>query len=157
MIAVARIDPDGVVIAVREALHLRPRLPAVDRLEERRASLIRDVGVLGIDADLAVVHRAIHRVRQEPPRLPTIVRPPDSRLVRIGRRRRLIAAPAPTAEPGLSWRLQRAIVIHARAGSSARTDFDRRVDGLRPRARDVETDASEDRIVRQAVARELRP
>ena len=85
VVVIARIDPDGVMIAVREPLHLPPGLAAVDGLEERRAALIRDVGVGRIDADLAVVHRPIHRVRQELPRLAGIVRPPDAGLVGIGR------------------------------------------------------------------------
>ena len=49
VIVILRVDPDGVVIAVRNAAHCSPRLAAVDGLEERRAALIRN----RVDADLA--------------------------------------------------------------------------------------------------------
>ena len=55
VIVILRVDPDGVVIAVRNAAHCSPRLAAVDGLEERRAALIRNLRVRRVDADLAVV------------------------------------------------------------------------------------------------------
>ena len=74
-----------------------PRLAAVDGLEERRAALIRNLGIGGIDAHLAVVHPPIALVRQESPRLAAIVRSPDAALRRIRRGRRLTAPPPSAA------------------------------------------------------------
>src|SRR4029078_7935909 len=84
MVVVMRVNPERVMVTVRETLHLLPVLAAIGSLEERAAALVRDVRVGGVHADLAVVHRAIHAVRQEPPCLAGIVRPPDARLVGAG-------------------------------------------------------------------------
>src|SRR4030095_7018740 len=74
--AVSRIDPDRMVIAVRNAWHGVPRFSAIHAFEERRAALIRNLRIGGIDADLAVVHPPIALVRQEPPALSSIVGSP---------------------------------------------------------------------------------
>ena len=156
----ARIDPDRVVIAVRDALHLAPRLAAVDGLEERRAALVRDLGVGRVDADLAVVHRAIVVVATGTST--SCRRRPSARCRSSfgsggggGCAASAAAATAAAAPcPGCD---QRAVVVDAGAGAAARADFDRRVDRGRLRPRDVEADAADDRVVGQAVARELRP
>src|SRR5262249_12660119 len=87
--AVLRVDPDRVMIAVRNSLDRVPRLAAVGGLEEGRATLIGDFRVGRIDPHLAVVHPAVTLVRQEVPGPSAVVRAPDAALVRIGWGRRL--------------------------------------------------------------------
>ena len=97
---VLRIDPDGVMVAVREVLDLAERPAAVDRLEGRRAAHVDHLVVVGVDAHLAVIHRPVGRVAHDLPRLARIVRPPDARALGIGRTRRLPSLPAATADTG---------------------------------------------------------
>ena len=47
VIAVVRIDPDRVMIAVWNPLDRAPRFAPVDGLEERRAALVGDLGFVG--------------------------------------------------------------------------------------------------------------
>ena len=94
VLAVVRVDPDRVVVHVTHAaLDARERLRAVDRLRGVLAADEDDLGVRRIDANLAVVHRAVVLVGHERPRLALVVRSPDAARVRIRRRRR-VAAPA---------------------------------------------------------------
>src|SRR5437773_8054784 len=95
MTAVSRIDPDGVMIAVRDSLHGVPRLPAVGCLEEWRPALIRNLRIGGIDPNLTVVHPAVALVGEEMPGLPAVIRSPHAALVWI--RRRCLAASASEA------------------------------------------------------------
>src|SRR5262249_2440908 len=54
-----RIDPQRVVIAVRDALNHLESFAAVGGFVEGSAAGVDDLVVLGVDANLAVVHRAI--------------------------------------------------------------------------------------------------
>src|SRR6185503_7458375 len=110
----------------------------------------------GIDAHLAVIHPAIALVRQELPGLAAVVGTPDAALLRVGWRSRLIAASA-TAASARARLHERAVVVDARAGAAAWTDFNRHVNRRRFGARDVDPDAADERIVRQAVAGQPRP
>src|SRR4029079_15016475 len=123
MIAVFRIDPDRVMIAVRHPLDGAPRLAAVGRFEEWRATLIGDLRVRRIDPHLAVIHPAVTLVRQNVPGLAAVVRAPDATLRWIRRRGILTTAASETAATAasapLSRRHQRPIVVDAGAGPAA--------------------------------------
>ena len=102
-----------------------PRLAAVNRLEERRATLIRNLGVGGIDPHLAVIHPAVPLVRQEAPRLAAVVRSPDPTLGGSGGGVAWPRPPPPPPPTALPRRHQCSIVIDPGAGSAARSDLDR--------------------------------
>src|SRR5262249_20978043 len=132
-----------VVIAVRDALNHLESFAAVGGFVEGSAAGVDDLVVLGVDANLAVVHRAIVVVAHNAPGLALVVRAPDAAPLRVGRLvgLRLLASaratPAASApKPTASGRLFTA----SRAAAGA--DFELRIDDVRVRARDVEADAS---------------
>src|SRR6185436_5552437 len=126
VVVVLRIDPDRVMVAVRDARNLTPVLSAVDALEERRPTLVGDLRVGRIDSDLAVIHPAVTLVRQELPGPAAVVRSPDAALLRIGRwGRRLSASATSATAPALPRLHECAVVIDAGTRAAAGTYFDR--------------------------------
>src|SRR4030095_6803508 len=85
VVSVIRIDPQRVVIAVRDALNHLESFAAVDGFVEGSAAGVDDLVVLRVDANLAVVHRAIVVVAHDAPGLALVVRAPDAAPLRVWR------------------------------------------------------------------------
>src|SRR5215475_3751097 len=99
------------------------------------AAGVDNLVVLGVNANLAVIHRAIVVIAHDAPGFALVVRPPDAAAfcVRrlIGLRLLAAAKPAASSEPAAS----RLLFTAARA--AARADLDLSIDDVRIRARDV--------------------
>src|SRR5262249_14094303 len=106
---------------------------AVGRFGDVQSAGINDLGIARINANLAVIHRAVVVVTHQTPGLALVVRAPDAASLRVWRLigLRLLAA-AKTAAARL---------LFTAARPAARSDFDLRVDDVRVRARDIEADA----------------
>src|SRR5262249_36947727 len=98
VIAVVRVDPNGVVVAVRDALDDRKGLSAISGLKKGRSSGIHDLIALRIDPYLAVIHRPIIIVADQLPGLAFTVRAPDAAPFWIWRPVSLLAR-----RPRLTW------------------------------------------------------
>jgi len=62
MIGIIGIDPDGVIVDMRAALHDRTLFdgcPSVRGVSQRRAAHPDDIGIVRIDPDLAVIGRPV--------------------------------------------------------------------------------------------------
>src|SRR5262249_43291796 len=133
---------------------------AVGGFVEGSAAGVNDLVVLGVDANLAVVHRAIVVVAHEAPGLALVVRTPDAAPLRVWRLvgLRLLASAAETtaAASSSSSKTTASGLLFPAARAAAGADFDLRVDDVRVRARDVEADASK-QAFGQAIAFEFRP
>src|SRR5436853_7663134 len=95
------------VIAVRDTREILKSLAPIERFREVKSTSKNDFGVRRINANLAVIHRAIVLVANEAPRFPFVVRAPDARLFRIGGLIGLLpksttATSAATTLPGLA-------------------------------------------------------
>src|SRR6185369_17821690 len=74
MIAIVRVDPDSVIVAVRDTrLERLKRLAAVCRLAEIQSADVDDLWILRVDANLAVVHGAVIFITDDAPRFTFIV------------------------------------------------------------------------------------
>src|SRR5262245_20426260 len=157
VVRVIRIDPQRVVIAVRDALNHLECFAAVGGFVEGGAAGVDDLVVLGVDTNLAVVHRAIVVVAHDPPGLALVVRAPDAAPLRVGRLvgLSLLASASETAASAAPKTTASGLLFTA-SRAAAGAYFDLRVDDVRVRARDVEADASK-QAFRQAIAFELRP
>ena len=137
--AVAGVDPQGVMVAVAHAADDAERLAAVHGLIEGGTHRIDDLIVRRIDPDLAVVHRAVVVVAHDPPRLPAIIRTPDTALLRIRRAVLLLllltraASAAASARPRLRIAGFAARVADAGTRAWAWADFNLGVDDVRLR------------------------
>src|SRR5262249_30651110 len=144
----------GVMIAVRDALHYLKGLAAVGGFMEWSAACVNDLIVLRVDANLAVVHRAIIVIAHNAPGLALVVRTPDAAAFGIGGligwRLLAPANPAAPAAPAA------ARLFFTAASAAAGPDLDLRIDDVRIRPRDVEADAAQ-QTFRQAIAFEFRP
>src|SRR5262245_18865191 len=160
VVRVIRIDPQRVVIAVRDALNHLERFAAVGGFVEGGAAGVDDLVVLGVDTNLAVVHRAIVVVAHDAPGLAFIVRAPDAAALRVGRLvgLSLLASASETTASAASAASKTTAsgLLFTASRAAAGAYFDLRVDDVRVRARDVDADASK-QAFRQAIAFELRP
>src|SRR5262249_48139755 len=71
--AVLRINPDGVMIAVRDSLQVDECLAAVGRFGDVQAAGINGLGIARINANLAVIHREVFLVTRVPPGLTLVL------------------------------------------------------------------------------------
>src|SRR5262245_38705122 len=160
VVRVIRIDPQRVVIAVRDALNHLERFAAVGGFVEGGAAGVDDLVVLGVDTNLAVVHRAIVVVAHDAPGLAFIVRAPDAAALRVGRlvglRLLASASETPASAASAASKTTASGLLFTASRAAAGAYFDLRVDDVRVRARDVDADASK-QAFRQAIAFELRP
>ena len=163
VLPVVRVDPDRVVVDVAHPpwMVVNVFAPSTD-LAAFWPPTKTISGFDRIDADLAVVHRAVVLVAHERPGLALVVRAPDPARVRIGRRRRVAAAATTTACPPAAARTgaarRRLILRHGRCRLRCRRHarLNLRVDHVRIRARDVQADPS-GHAARQSASRELPP
>ena len=102
MFGVARVDPQRVVVAVHATRRVVREGPAtIARAVQARSAEVDPARVVGIDTDLAVVHRAVVGGAQMLPCVATIGRAVNAiLLIALGLLRRLPAEPA-AAEIGL--------------------------------------------------------
>ena len=135
---VRRVDPQRVVIAVRDSLHDPEGRAAVHRLVQRRAHRVDDLVVGRVDPDLAVIHRAVVVVAHHPPRAPAVVRTPDPAPRRIGR-----ALRRPRDRPRGPGLDRLPVGGDVAPGAGTRPDLDLRVDDARVRSRHGEADAAQ--------------
>src|SRR5262249_23638756 len=136
VVGVIRIDPQRVVIAVRDALDHLERLAAVGGFMEWGAAGVDDLVVLGVDANLAVIHRAVVVVARVAPGLAFVVGAPAPAPLRVGGwvGLRLRPPPPEPAAPAPSKPAAAGLLFTA-ACAAARADLDLRVDDVRVRAR----------------------
>ena len=78
VLAVFRVNPDRVMIAVGYARQVFEGLAAVGRTRKIQSAGENDFGVGRINAHLAVIHRAIVIVADDAPGLAFIIRPPQA-------------------------------------------------------------------------------
>ena len=90
MVAVPGIDPQRVVVAVRNPGDRSEGLAAVRGFEKRGSAGIDDLFVRRVHADLAVIHRTVVVVAHDMPALALVVRAPHAATFRIWRLRRAL-------------------------------------------------------------------
>src|SRR5262249_24073201 len=122
VVGVIRIDPQRVVIAVRDTLNHLERLTAVSRFVEGSAASVDDLIILRVNANLAVVHGAVVVVAHQAPGLALVIRTPDAAAFRIRRLigLRLLAPAAAAAETTAAG------LLFTAARATARADLDLR-------------------------------